>query len=229
MCGDDMAPGRPGPAHTRPCWLKYDTAAKSARVTIVVLAAVLSGCRSGTVAPAAPVSTRDHPHAAAVSTESRGHAATVRTGDRSPAAGASMPAATLVGVPQPDYARPGSVAASFFTAWASIDTIHDGPDAYLARCADLVTPALRRQLAASQPALAGWQALRAEGMVSLVHVRAVTRPVGAPPRGAARIYLRVYAQRVTTTTAGRAVTSDGITLLLVRRGHRWLVSRLLWY
>jgi hypothetical protein len=178
---------------------------------------------------AAPVSTRDHPHAAAVSTDNRGHAATVRTGDRSPAAGASMPAATLVRVPQPDYARPGSVAASFFTAWASIDTIHDGPDAYLAHCADLVTPALRRQLAASQPALTGWQALRAERMISLVHVRVVTRPVGAPPRGAARIYLRVYAQRVTTTTAGRAVTSDGITLLLVRRGHRWLVSRLLWY
>lgn len=229
MYGDEICPDRLGFAYRCPSWLRYDATVKSAWMIILVLAAVLSGCRSGTVAPAAPVSTRGHVPAAAVSTENRGHAATLRTGDRWPATEASRPAVTLVRVPQPDYARPGSVATSFFTAWASIDTIHGDPDAYLARCADLVTPALRRQLAASQPALAGWQALRAERMVSLVHVRAVTLPAGAPPPGATRIYLRVYAQRVTTTTAGRAVTSDGITLLLVQRGHRWLVSRLLWY
>jgi hypothetical protein len=134
-----------------------------------------------------------------------------------------------VRVPRPDYGRASSVAASFFTAWASVDAIHDGPGAYLARCADLVTPALERQIEPGQPAPAGWQAMRAEHMVSLVHVRAVIRPSGAPAPSATVTYLRVYAQQVTTSTAGRTVTSDGITLELTRHGRRWLVSRLLWY
>jgi hypothetical protein len=42
-------------------------------------------------------------------------------------------------------------------------------------------------------------------------------------------YLRVYATRVTTTTASHTISSDGITLQLTRSGGRWLVSRLLFY
>ncbi|MFI5068100.1 MAG: hypothetical protein ACHP9Z_29535, partial [Streptosporangiales bacterium] len=64
----------------------------------------------------------------------------------------------------------------------------------------------------------------------VVHVQAISHPAGAPPPRPRRIYLRVYAQQVTTTSAGRTVTSDGITVLLVRRRHgRWLVARLLFY
>lgn len=207
MHSAEMTTGRLTPASPRPPRLTTCLARNAAWPASIALAALLSGCGSSKAAPTAAV----------------------RTGDRSHAAAASRPAPSLVRVPRPDYARPGSVAASFFTAWASVDAVHEGPQAYLARCADLVTAALRRQFAASQPALAGWQALRAERLVSLVHVRAVTRPAGAPPPGAARIYLRVYAQQVTTTTAGRTITSDGITLQLTRRGRRWLVSRLLWY
>jgi hypothetical protein len=176
---------------------------------LVLAAALLSGCASAP-APAAP-------------------AAAVRAGTSPPASLAARPGTSLVRVPRPDYARPASVAASFYTAWASVDTIHDAPDAYLTRCAALVTPALRRQLAASQPASAGWQAMQAEHLVSLVHVRAVTSPAGAPARSASQLYLRIYAQRVTTTTGGRTVASDGITVQLTRRGRRWLVSSLLFY
>jgi len=190
-------------------------ARKTAWPVTLALAALLSGCGSGSATPA-PV-----PQPPTV--------ASAIAGNRSRATAASTPAASLVRVPRPNYARPGSVAASFFTAWASVDAIHDGPDAYLARCADLVTPALERQLEASQPALAGWQAMRAERMARLVHVRAVVRPSGAPASSATVAYLRVYAQQVTTSTAGRTVASDGITLELTRRGRRWLVSRLLWY
>ena len=132
-------------------------------------------------------------------------------------------------VPRPDFASPASVAASFFTAWASTDAVHDGPGASLARCVALVTPGLMHQLTASQPAPASWRTLRAERLVSLVHVVTVTRPAGSPPPARTRVYLRVYAQRVTTTTAGRSMADDGITVQLVRRGHRWLVARLLFY
>ena len=135
---------------------------------------------------------------------------------------------TAIRLRRPDFARPASVAAAFFTAWASIDT-RDSPDAGLRRCAHLITPALKRQLAAGQTAPAGWQAMRAEHLVSVVHVQAVTHPAGAPPPRPGRVYLRVYAQRMTTTSAGRTVTSDGITLLLVRHHGRWLVARLLFY
>lgn len=55
--------------------------------------------------------------------------------------------------------------AATHTAWASVDTVHDGSDTYLARCADLVTPALERE--ASRLALAEWQAMRAERLVNL--------------------------------------------------------------
>jgi hypothetical protein len=184
---------------------------KAAWPTSLALLALLSGCANGMAAPAAP-------------------AAPVSSGAHSPTAASSpRPAWSLVRVQRPDYARPGSVAASFFTAWASVDAIHDGPDAYLARCTRLVTPALEHQLAASEPAPAGWQAIRAEGLVSLVHVRAITRPAGAPAPGSARIYLRVYAQQVTTTSTGRTVTTDGIAVQLTRHRRRWLVSRLLFY
>jgi hypothetical protein len=136
---------------------------------------------------------------------------------------------SLVRVPRPDYADPASVASAFYIAWASVDTIHDGPDAYAARCALLATPALERQLAASQPATAAWQEMRRSRLVSLVQVRTVTRPDGAPAPTSSVTYLSVYATRVTVTTAGRTAGSDGITLRLARSGSRWLVSAILFY
>jgi len=209
--GKEAPTCRPAPAGARPFPPK-SRIAKAPWSATVALAALLSGCATGSAVPApAP------------------QAPPATAGNRSLAAAASAPAPSLVRVPRPDYARPSSVAASFFTAWASVDAIHDGPGAYLARCADLVTPALERQIEPGQPAPAGWQAMRQEHMVSLVHVRAVTRPSGAPAPSTTVTYLRVYAQQVTTSTAGRTVTSDGITLELTRRDRRWLVSRLLWY
>jgi len=120
------------------------------------------------------------------------------------------------------------VAAAFFTAWASVDTLRGGPDMSLARCADLSTPDLRRQLDARQAAPAGWT-MRAERLVSVVRVQAVVLADGAPTPRPGRVYLSVYARRITTTTAGRTVTSDGITLLLVRHHGRWLVAQLRFY
>jgi hypothetical protein len=146
-----------------------------------------------------------------------------------PAPGFAVPAGSLVRVPSPDYARPASVAAAFYVAWASTDAVHDQPGRYLALCAPLVTPALERQLAASQPAPAAWQAMRRARLVSLVRVQAVTHPAGAPAPTASVVYLRVYATRVTTTSAGRQVASDGITVQLTRSGGRWLVSAVLFY
>jgi hypothetical protein len=140
-----------------------------------------------------------------------------------------VPAGSLAGVPRPDYARPASVAAAFYVAWASTDAVHDQPGRYLALCAPLVTPALERQLAASQPAPAAWQAMRRARLVSLVRVRAVTHPDGAPVPTPAAVYLRVYATRVTTTSADRQVASDGVTVELTRSGGRWLVSAVLFY
>ena len=212
MRGKEAPTCRPAPAGARPFLPKSRLATKAAWSAAVALAALLSGCATGSAAP-----------------DPAPQAPPATAGNRSLAAAASMPAPILVRVPRPDYARPSSVAASFFTAWASVDAIHDGPGAYLARCAGLVTPALERQLESGQPAPAGWQEMRALHMVSLVHVRAVIPPSGAPAPSATVTYLRVYAQQVTTSTAGRTVTRDGITLELTRHGRRWLVSRLLWY
>ena len=181
----------------------------AARCAGVLAAALAAGCASGYAAP--------HHGAAA----------------GSPAPGLPSPAVTppgsLVRVPRPDYADPASVAAAFYVAWAGTDAVHDGPDAYAARCAPLATASLDRQLAASQAATAAWQAMRRAHEVSLVRVRAVTRPAGAPAPTPSAVYLRVYATRVTTTTAGRVTSSDGTTLQLARSGDRWLVSRLLFY
>ena len=132
-------------------------------------------------------------------------------------------------VPRPDYADPASVAAAFYTAWAGVDAVYDGPLSFAARCAPLATPALARQLAASQLPAAAWQAMRREQLVSLVRVRAVTRPDGAPAPTPSVVYLRVYASRVTLTAAGRATVSDGVTLQLTRTGGRWLVSAVLFW
>lgn len=142
---------------------------------------------------------------------------------------ASAPTGSLVRVPRPDYASPASVASAFYVAWAGVDSVHDGPDSYAARCAPLETRALERELAASQPTTAAWQAMRADRLVSLVQVRAVTRPDGAPAPTASVTYLSVYATRVTVTTAGRTAGSDGVTLRLARSGGRWLVSAVLFY
>lgn len=156
-----------------------------------------------------------------------GHPATAS--GRAPTPAVSAPPASLIRVPRPDYADPASVASAFYTAWASVDAVHDGPDAFAVRCATLATPALERQLAASQPAPAAWQVMRASHLVSLVQVRAVTRPDGAPAATASAAYLSVYATRVTVTTIGRTTRSDGVTLRLTRSGARWLVSAVLFY
>ena len=71
--------------------------------------------------------------------------------------------------------------------------------------------------------------MRRSRLVSLVQVRAVTRPDGAPAPTSPVAYLSVYATRVTVTTAGRTTGSDGITLRLTRSGGRWLVSAVLFY
>jgi len=172
----------------------------------VVAAVLVTGCAAGAASPRPAVA-----------------------GER-PAPGIAVPAGSLVRVPRPDYARPASVAAAFYVAWASTDAVHDQPGRYLALCAPLVTPALERQLAASPPAPAAWQAMRRARLVSLVRVQAVTHPAGAPAPTPAAVYLRVYATRVTTTSAGRQVASDGITVQLTRPpGGRWLVSAVLFY
>ena len=150
-------------------------------------------------------------------------------GRPAPGPGIAVPAGSLVRVPRPDYSSPASVAAAFFVAWASTDAVHDQPGTYLALCAPLVTAALERQLAASQPAPAAWQAMHRARLVSLVRVQAVTHPDGAPAPTPSAVYLRVYATRVTTTWAGRQVASDGVTVQLTRSGGRWLVSAVLFY
>jgi hypothetical protein len=171
----------------------------------VLAAGLVTGCAAGTASP--------RPAAA---------------GERT-APGIAVPAGSPVRVPRPDYARPASVAAAFYIAWASTDAVHGQPGTYLALCAPLVTPALEHQLAASQPAPAAWQAMHRARLVSLVRVQAVTRPAGAPAPSASVVYLRVYAARVTTTSAGRQIASDGITVQLTRSGGRWLVSAVLFY
>jgi hypothetical protein len=171
----------------------------------VVAAVLVTGCAAGAESPRPAVA-----------------------GER-PAPGFAVPADSLVRVPRPDYVRPAPVAAAFYVAWASTDAVHDQPGTYLALCTPLVTPALERQLAASHPAPAAWQAMRRARLVSLVRVRAVTHPAGAPAPTPAAVYLRVYATRVTTTPAGRQVASDGVTVQLTRSGGRWLVSAVLFY
>jgi hypothetical protein len=146
-----------------------------------------------------------------------------------PSAGTAATGRPVLRAPQPDYASPSLVAAAFFTAWASIDTVHDSPGAFLVRCAPLITPALRRQLAANQPSPAAWRLMRREHVISRVHVRAVTRPAGAPAPTATRVFLRVYAVRITRSVAGLTTRSDGITLQLTRSRGRWLVARLLFW
>ena len=205
--GVPIMPASPGsPGRRRPA-RHQRTATRRARWAGVLAAVLVAGCAGGHAAPR---------HAAAV---------------RSPALSGSAvaQAGSLVRVPRPDYSSPASVAAAFYVAWGSTDAIHDGPDAYAARCAPLVTAGLERQLASGQPATAAWQALRRDQTVSLVRVRAVIRPAGAPAPTSQVVYLRVYATRVTASTTGRTVSSDGITLRLARSGGRWLVSAVLFY
>ena len=66
-------------------------------------------------------------------------------------------------------------------------------------------------------------------MVSLVQVRAVTRPDGAPAATASAVCASVRATRVTVTTVGRTTGSDGSAERLTRSGGRWLVSAVLFY
>jgi hypothetical protein len=138
-------------------------------------------------------------------------------------------AGSLVRVPCPAYADPASVAAAFYTARASVDSVHDQPLSFAARCAPLATPSLARPLAASQLPAAAWQQMHREHLVSLVRVEAVTRPDGAPAPTRSVAYLRVYATRVTVGTASRGTASDGATLQLTRADSRWLVSAVLFW
>lgn len=148
---------------------------------------------------------------------------------RAPALPPVPAAGSLVRVPVPDYASAASVAAAFYVAWASVDAVHDGPGTMAARCAALATPELERQLAASQPATAVWDAMRRDRTVILVRVLAVTVPDGTRALTRSLAYLSVYAERVTTTTAGRAAAPDGVTVELTRSGGRWLAARVLFF
>jgi hypothetical protein len=152
-------------------------------------------------------------------------AATPRRGPRR--AGPAAAARPLARVPRPDCAGPASAAAASCTARADAGTVPGGPLSSAARCAPLATPSPARQLAASQFPAAAWQQMRREHLVSLVRVRAVTRPGGAPAPAGPVACLRVYATRVTVTTAGRATASDGTTLQLTRTGGRRLAVAVL--
>lgn len=177
-------------------------------VVLAVAAALAGGC---TTSPVSPRSVRPE-------TTKVVHA---------PAAG--RPAQTPIRIPRPDYASPASVAASFFIAWASVDSVHDGPGTALMRCAGLITPALQSQLRTYEVAPAEWQTMREGRIVSIVNVQAVTHPVGAPAPTRTRVYLSIYAERVTVTTSGRTVSSAGASVELIRVGKRWLVARVLFF
>ncbi len=191
----------PAPASARCRASAFQARRRAARCGVLLAATLATGCAGGHPAARPAVPGRPVPVPA--------------------------PASSLVRVPRPDYADPASVASAFYIAWASVDAIHDGPAAYTARCAPLATASLERQLANGQPATVAWQAMRRTRLVSLVQVRAVTYPAGAPAPTPAAAYLRVYATRVTVTTAGRTTGSDGITVQLTRPGGRWLVSAVL--
>ena len=193
----------PLPASTRCRVSAFQATQRAARCGILIAAMLVTGCAGGHPAARQPAPDRAAPIFA--------------------------PSASLVRVPHPDYADPASIASAFYTAWASVDAIHDGADAYAARCTPLATLSLERQLAASQPATAAWQAMRRTRLVSLVRVRAVTRPDGAPASTPSVAYLRVYATRVTVTTGERTTGSDGITHRLTCSGGRWLVSAVLFW
>jgi hypothetical protein len=186
---------------------KQRTARHRARQAGVLAAVLIAGCAGA------------HP--------ATRHATDVRPPAR--IAPATSQSGSVVRVPRPDYSAPASVAAAFYVSWGSTDAIHDGPDAYAARCAPLATASLERQLASGQPATAAWKDLHRDQTVSLVQVRAVIRPAGAPIPTSQGVYLRVYATRVTTSTAGRTVSTDGITLRLTRSDSSWLVSAVLFY
>jgi hypothetical protein len=121
------------------------------------------------------------------------------------------------------------VAAAFYVAWASADTVHDGPGTAAERCAPLVAPQFEKSLAASEAPAAAWDAMRRNRTVTRVRVLAVTTPDGAPAPTSSLAYLRVYAERVTTTSTGRTTTSDGATVELSYAGGRWLVIRVLFF
>ena len=158
-----------------------------------------------------------------------GAAAPGRPAPAGPPGWRQIPAGSQVRVPVPDYASPASVAAAFYVAWGSVDAAADQPGTSAARCAPLVTPALERQLSGGQPATAAWAQMRREHLVSLVSVRAVTVPDGAPAPGPGVVYLRVYATRVTTAAGVRTASADGTTVELAESGRRWLVSAVLFW
>jgi hypothetical protein len=151
----------------------------------------------------------------------------VANASRAPSTG--VPTQIAIHIPRPDYADPTSVAASFYTAWASVDSIHDGPGTELTRCANMITPALRSQLRAYEVPPAEWQTMRENHLVATVHVLGVTHPLGAPAPTRSRVYLSIYAERVTVTTFGRTESSAGTSVELIRVGKRWLVAQLLFY
>jgi hypothetical protein len=155
----------------------------------------------------------------------------VKAGNAKPSqvAGSKRVGQIAIRIPRPDYASPASVAASFFVAWATVDSVHDGPDTELVRCASLVTPDLESQLSTYEVSPYEWQIMREDHLVSTVHVQAVTHPVGAPAPTRTRVYLSIYAERVTVSTSGRTVTSAGISVEMIRDRKRWLVASILYY
>ena len=202
----EVASARPGPGHAT----RSRSASRVARSVVLAAGAMFLGGCTFLPSSGAP-SVRPEPvKASRVST-----------------AGAS--GQIMVRVPRPNFASPASVATSFFVAWASVDSVHDGPDTELVRCASLVTPALESQLSTYEVSPYEWQVMREDRLVSTVHVQTVTHPVAAPAPTRTRVYLSIYAERVTVSTSGRTVTSAGISVEMIRDGKRWLVASILYY
>lgn len=200
-----------GPAsHRRPVRGRHQRAVRRRARQAGVLAAVLAaGCAGGHAAPRPAAAGR--PRVPVLS------------------GAAVTQAGSLCRVPRPDYSSPASATAAFYVARGSTGAIHDGPDACAARCAPLAATPPERQLASGQPATAAWQELRHDRTVSIVRVRAVFRPAGAPAPASQATCLRGCATRITASTAGRSAGSDGVTLQPARCGGHWPVTAVLFW
>lgn len=132
-----------------------------------------------------------------------------------------------VRIPAVNFRVARSVATAFYVSWASYDTRHEAPGAFVVRVRRYATPHLARELAENPPAQADWAAKHRRDEASRVRVTALKHPDGAPAPTANRVVLRVYADRTTTTDSVRKVTPDGATLVVRRYDGRWLVDAIL--